>query len=146
MELILKNIEDRKKLVFEYPDGICKDKLLKILADCKNNSNGYVKVTVGKVYRKRTTGERSQNNLFHFLCQVIAKNTGNDMADVKSGLKDMAVNRGYPYSVNPISKKIVGKSTANVDTVQMSLLIDTAYQYIAENDIPVPPNPYEGAE
>ena len=50
------------------------------------------------------------------------------MGDVKNGLKDMAVNRGYPYYVNPISRKVTGRSSASVDTVQMSMLIDTAYQ------------------
>lgn len=144
MELILKYIADDKKLIFEFPDGVSKDKLLKLLGECVKNSNGYAKVSIGRVYRQRTTGERSQNNLFHFLCSVIAQYTGNDMGDVKNGLKDMAVNRGYPYYVNPISRKVTGRSSASVDTVQMSMLIDTAYQYIAENDIPVPPNPYEG--
>lgn len=139
MKIILKNIPNQNQLSFEMPSSGYKVKLDSILADAWKKNNGYVCLTVEKVRKPRTTGEGSQNNLFYALVTEIAKETGNDIEDVKDAVKERAIKRGYPYAVNPISGKIKPYSTTKVDTVQMSYLIDECYQLCAELGIQLPP-------
>lgn len=137
--LVLKHTEGVVDCVcFEKPERQYQETLNKLLADCDKN-NGYVCVTLDKPYKPRTTGEGSQNNLFWFLATAIAKHTGSDIDEVEQGLKDKAINRGYPYHINSVSHKPTGDSMTTVNTVQMSYLIDVAYEEIAEQGIVLPP-------
>lgn len=137
-------VKHRGGLSFDYPVGSVGERLDKLLAKCDTNADGYVVLDVSFPYRQRTTGERSQNNLLHFLIAEIAKATGNDITDVKDGIKERAVKRGYPYHVNRLTNAIKPYSTTMIDTVQCSMLIEECYQLIAEYGIILPPNPYAG--
>lgn len=136
---VLKHIADGERLVFEYPSSAYKQKLMQILDVCGKKTNDYVTVTVNRPYKRRTQGEKSQNNLFYKLVTIIAQETGNEIEDVKDGAKERAVARGYPYRINPLTNKLKPFSSANVNTVQMSYLIDACYEIIAELGVILPP-------
>lgn len=132
-------VKHKEGMCFDWPADTVKDKLAKLLSKCDDVANGYVVLDVSFPYKQRTTGERSQNNLLHFLLTEIAKETGNDINDVKDGIKERAIKRGYPYHVNPLTNAIKPYSTTMINTVQCSMLIDECYQLIAEYGIVLPP-------
>ena len=84
----------------------------------------------------RTTGWRSQNHHFNGHCAQIARETGNDMIDVKAGVKLRAIKRGFP---EPRVVKVKGrvavevlKSEADCTTIECSYLIEEAHQVADE--------------
>lgn len=111
---------------------------------CEEKYNGHVKVEICPPYKSRTTGKVSQNNKFYALITEICKETGNDLEDVKDAVKERAIKRGYPYSVNKITGQVRPYSTTNVNTVEMSYLIDEAMQLCAE--LGINPAPDEASE
>lgn len=139
-------VRHKEGMSFEYPADSVRERLDKLLEKCDKVANGYVVLDVSFPYRQRTTGERSQNNLLHFLLAEIAKETGNDLEDVKDGIKERAIKRGYPYHVNPLTNAIKPYSTTMINTVQCSMLIEECYQLVAEYGIILPPNPYGGED
>ena len=121
-----------KGILFQFPSKAVKQKMLDLFELAREKSNGYMTIDFGLVYKSRTTGEGSQNNLFYELCTEICKETGNDLEDVKDALKERAIKRNYPYSVNKLTGRIRPYSTTQVDTKQMSALIEEALQLCAE--------------
>ena len=120
-------------IIFQFPSKAVKQKMLDLFELAREKSNGYMTIDFGRVYKSRTTGEGSQNNLFYELCTEICKETGNDLEDVKDALKEKAcARRSYPYEVNKMTGRIRPYSTTKVDTVQMAGLIEEAYQLCAE--------------
>ena len=119
-------------LLFHFPSLAVKQKMLDVYNLAKEKSNCYMTVDFGRVYKTRTTGEGSQNNKFYALVTEICKETGNDIEDVKDALKERAIKRGYPYKVNKITGRIRPASTTQVNTVEMSYLIEEAIQLCAE--------------
>ena len=120
-------------IIFQFPSKAVKQKMLDLFELAREKSNGYMTIDFGRVYKSRTTGEGSQNNLFYALCTEICKETGNDLEDVKDALKEKAcARRSYPYEVNKMTGRIRPYSTTKVDTVQMAGLIEEAYQLCAE--------------
>lgn len=140
VKVVLRNIRDKDKISFELPsDKVYLQKINEILDNCHKNSNGYVSVEINRPYKPRTTGEGSQNNKFYALVTEIAKETGNDIEDVKDGVKERALKRGYPYTTNPFTGKIKPYSTTKINTVEMSYLIDECIQLCSELGIILAP-------
>lgn len=136
--LVLKHHKDKTDCIcFDNPTTQYKAKVDKLLQGCKD---GYACVTLEKPYKPRTTGVGSQNNLFWRLATIIANHTGGDISDVEQGLKDKAIAKGYPYHINPVTHRPSGDSMKGINTVEMSYLIDTAYEECAEQGIILTPN------
>lgn len=127
-------------IIFQFPSKAVKQKMLDLFELAREKSNGYMTIDFGRVYKSRTTGKGSQNNLFYELVTEICKETGNDLEDVKDALKERAIKRNYPYSVNKMTGRIRPYSTTQVDTKQMSALIEEALQLCAELGIVVDEN------
>ena len=127
-------------LLIHYPSLDVKSEIKNLYERSKDKYNGYFKIDIQKPYPNRTTGKGSQNNLFYALVTEICKETGNDLTDVKDALKERAIKRNYPYSVNKLTGRIRPYSTTQVDTKQMSALIEEALQLCAELGIVVEEN------
>ena len=139
--LVLRNVPSAERLVFARPKDAVK--LDKVIHDCWQKDNGYVCVTIERVRKPRSVGEKSQNNLFWKLVSLVAQETGDDsakMIDTENGIKERALSRGYPYHVNKITGRCIPESTTRVSSVEMSYLIDTAYQICADLGIVIPSN------
>ena len=54
---------------------------------------------------------------------------------MKDALKEKAIKRGYPYRVNKLTGRIKPYSTTEVNTLEMSYLIEEAIQECCENGI-----------
>lgn len=119
-------------LLLHYPSKEIKQQFLHLWEGAKEKYNGYLTVELKKPYKSRTTGKGSQNNKFYALITEICKETGNDLEDVKDAIKERAIKRGYPYTVNKITGQVRPYSTTKVNTVEMSYLIDEAMQLCAE--------------
>ena len=119
-------------LLLNYPSKEIKQQILHLWEGAKENYNGYLKVDLQKPYKSRTTGKGSQNNKFYALVTEICKETGNDIEDVKDALKEKAIKRGYPYRVNKLTGRLRPYSTTEINTVEMSYLIEEAIQECAE--------------
>ena len=109
--------------------------LSNIVKLCREKYGGYMRVKISPPYKRRTTGKNSQNSKWYALVQKICEATGNDIEDVKDYLKEKAIRRGYPYRVNNLNGKIRPYSTTEVDTVQMSYLIEETIQFCIEYGI-----------
>ena len=129
-----------KGILFQFPSKAVKQKMLDLFELAREKSNGYMTIDFGRVYKSRTTGEGSQNNLFYELATEICKETGNELEDVKDALKERAIKRGYPYKVNKMTGRIRTASTTQVNTVEMGYLIDEAIQLCAELGIVLSPD------
>lgn len=127
-------------LLLYFPSKEVRAEILHLYESSKDKYNGYMKVELSKPYKSRSTGEGSQNNKFYALVTEICKETGNDIEDVKDALKERAIKRNYPYSVNKLTGRIRPYSTTQVDTKQMSALIEEALQLCAELGIVVDEN------
>jgi hypothetical protein len=121
-----------KGLLLHYPSMSVKAEMLHLLEGVKEKYNGFMTVTIDKPYKSRTTGRGSQNNKFYALVTEICKETGNEIEDVKDAIKERAIKRGYPYSINKITGTVRPYSTTKINTVEMSYLIDEAMQLCAE--------------
>ena len=119
-------------LLLHYPSKEIKQQIQHLWEGAKENYNGYLKVDLQKPYKSRTTGKGSQNNKFYALITEICKETGNDLEDVKDALKEKAIKRGYPYRVNKLTGRIRPYSTTEINTVEMSYLIEEAIQECSE--------------
>jgi len=88
-------------------------------------------VKISRPKRPRTTGYLSQNHHWRGHCRDIMEQTGNSMTAVANALKEYAVEfYGYPEDV--IFGKMKPRSEADLDTVEMGLLIDATHQFAAE--------------
>ena len=119
-------------LLIHYPTKEARAEILHLYESSKDKYNGYFKIDIQKPYPNRTTGEGSQNNKFYALVTEICKETGNDLEDVKDALKERAIKRGYPYTVNKLTGRIRPASTTEVNTLEMGYLIDEAIQECCE--------------
>lgn len=122
-------------LLIHYPSNEARAEILHLYESSKEKYNGYFKIDIQKPYPARTTGAGSQNNKFYALVTEICKVTGNDITDVKDALKEKAIKRGYPYRVNKLTGRIKPYSTTEVNTLEMSYLIEEAIQECAEQGI-----------
>lgn len=144
MKIVCYTEPTEKGLLLHFPSASVKAELLHLWNGAKEKYNGYLTVELKNPYKSRTTGEGSQNNKFYALITEICKETGNDLEDVKDAVKERAIKRGYPYSVNKITGQVRPYSTTKVNTVEMSYLIDEAMQLCAE--LGINPAPDEASE
>lgn len=119
-------------LLIHYPSNDIKAEILHLYQTSKDKYNGYFKIDIQKPYPARTTGAGSQNNKFYALVTELCKATGNDVEDVKDALKEKAIKRGYPYRVNKLTGRIKPYSTTEVNTLEMSYLIEEVIQECCE--------------
>lgn len=132
MKLIMRFDVEERGLLFYFPESPYKQKLLEICKKCAAKYNGYAMIDLSAPYKSRTTGKGSQNNKFYALVTRIARETGNDIEDVKDGIKERALKRGYPYKINSLTNSIKPLSTTKINTVEMSYLIDECIQVCSE--------------
>lgn len=122
---------EEKGLVLEYPSESIKQEILHLWESGKEKYNGFLSVELKNPYKSRTTGKGSQNNLFWKLVEYICKETGDDPLATEQDLKIKAIGKGYPYHTSKITGQPVPESMTKINTVEMSYLIDTAYEVIA---------------
>lgn len=132
MKIITRAELTEKGLLLHFPSLQIKQVMKKVYDEAEEKSGGFITCDIKRVYKSRTTGEGSQNNKFYALVTEICKETGNDIEDVKDALKERAIKRGYPYTVNKMTGRIRPFSTTQVDTLQMSYLIEEAIQLCSE--------------
>lgn len=128
MKYVLKAESIENGIILYYPDKAIKQKLNDIVKAVKEKYNGYLTVDIQKPYKSRTTGKNSQNNLFWKLVQLISNETGEDVTDIERDLKIKAIAKGYPYHLSKLTGQPIPESTTKINTVEMSYLIDTAYE------------------
>ena len=102
---------------------------------CKTKYSGFIRLEMSPPYRARTTGELSQNNKIWAMITAIAQQTGNELSDVESAVKERAIKRGYPYHLNKITGKPEPASMRTITTVEASYLIDELYAIASEYDV-----------
>lgn len=128
LKVCLKHRIEDEKLIFELPEEPYKSKLLELSELCNKKSNGFCTVTINRVYKPRTTGQGSQNNLAWKLITIIANEVGEDVTEIERQAKIKAISKGYPYHVSKITGEPIPESMKKIDTVQCSYLIDTLYE------------------
>ena len=135
-----------KGLLLHYPSSSVKAELLHLYEGVKQKYNGYMTLTLDKPYKSRTTGEGSQNNLFWKLVQIICNENGEEPKETERQLKEKAIAKGYPYHISTITGKPVPESMTKINTVEMSYLIDTAFEACAFLGIVLEPELKKPAE
>jgi hypothetical protein len=120
-----------KGLFLHYPTKAVKAEIEHLYQGAKEKYNGYMTITLDKPYKSRTTGEGSQNNLFWKLVEYISNENGEEPKIVERDLKVKAIAKGYPYHVSKITGQPEPESMTIINTVEMSYLIDTAYEVCA---------------
>ena len=135
-----------KGLLIHYPSLSVKNELLHLYEGVKQKYNGYMTLTLDKPYKSRTTGEGSQNNLFWKLVQIICNENGEEPKETERQLKEKAIAKGYPYHISTITGKPVPESMTKINTVEMSYLIDTAFETCAFLGIVLEPELKKPAE
>jgi len=118
-------------LLLHYPSQSVKAELLHLWQGAKEKYNGYLTLTLDKPYKARTTGKGSQNNLIWELIQIICDETGEEPKEIERELKIKAIAKGYPYHISKLTGQPAPESMTKINTVEMSYLIDTAYEVIA---------------
>jgi hypothetical protein len=120
-----------KGLFLHYPTKAVKAEIEHLYQGAKKDYNGYMTVTLDKPYKSRSTGPGSQNNLFWKLVEYISNENGEEPKIVERDLKVKAIAKGYPYHVSKITGQPEPESMTKINTVEMSYLIDTAYEVCA---------------
>jgi hypothetical protein len=120
-----------KGLFLHYPTKDVKAEIEHLYQGAKEKYNGYMTVTLDKPYKSRSTGPGSQNNLFWKLVEYISNENGEEPKIVERDLKVKAIAKGYPYHVSKITGQPEPESMTKINTVEMSYLIDTAYEVCA---------------
>lgn len=128
LKICLKHEIKENKLIFELPTEPYKTRILEISNLSNKKSNGYCMVTLNRVYKPRTTGKNSQNNLAWKLITLIANEVGEDINEIERQAKVKAISKGYPYHVSKLNGELIPESMTKTDTVQFSYLIETLYE------------------
>lgn len=131
MKIVCYTEPQEKGLLLRYPSQSVKAELLHLWEGAKKKYNGYLTLTLDKPYKSRTTGRGSQNNLFWKLVEIISNENGEDPKQNEYDLKIKAIAKGYPYHISKITGQPAPESMTKINTVEMSYLIDTAYEVIA---------------
>lgn len=140
MKIVCYTEPQEKGLLLHYPSLAVKSELLHLWQGAKEKYNGYLTLTLDKPYKSRTTGKGSQNNLFWKLVEIISNENGEEPKQNEHDLKIKAIAKGYPYHVSKITGQPVPESMTKINTVEMSYLIDTAYEVIAFLGIELSPD------
>lgn len=101
----------------------------------KNKMKHLLMVTCkfGKYYKRRSTGERSQNHRINGFIQQIIVGYGLDytVEEMKWYFKKLAIGRGYPFKTMP-DGEIIPKSETRLTTVEAAILSDTIEEWAAK--------------
>jgi hypothetical protein len=84
----------------------------------------------GKYYKRRSTGDRSQNHRINGFIQQIIVGYGLDFSveEMKWYFKKLAVGRGYPFKTMP-DGEIIPKSESKCTTVEAMILSQTIEEW-----------------
>ena len=118
-----------KGLFLHYPSKAVKAEIEHLYQGAKEKYNGYMTVTLDKPYKSRSN---EQNRMFWGIVQQIATETGNDLDDIEEAVKERALKRGYPATVNKLTGRPKPLSMTKVNTVEMMYLLDEVMQLCAE--------------
>lgn len=105
--------------------------LLNMLNLCRAKYNDYVRVTFQPPYKKRSTGDLSQNHKLNGMIMQICKETGSSYDAVKNKIKMIAVETmGYPYE--DFRGVITPKGERDCNTEECAMLIEATYMLGAD--------------
>ena len=123
----LKRVFQKGLLCFELPKGKDAQEALKnVLVACRDKSSDFVKITLSRPYKARSTGKSSQNHHLNGHIMQICSETGNDYETIKYCIKMIAVEEmGYPYS--EICGHILPKRESESDSSECALLIEASH-------------------
>lgn len=127
MKILTNYIIEKSGIFIPYPSKAIKEQIEKIAKGFEQ-----LAITIEKPYPTRSN---EQNKFFWWIVQEIAKAIGADFDDIEKEIKERALIRGYPYTLNTINGKPKAKSMTKVNTVQMGYLIDEAIQFASEQGI-----------
>lgn len=102
----------------------------KLLEFCHKSRGGYLRICLQPPFKRRSTGEKSQNHHLNGHCQQIANYTGEDFDVIKREVKRRAVKYGYPVRVD-LFKNTVPVSEKEIDTIQCGYAIEAAHELAA---------------
>ena len=101
-----------------------------MLAFCDKTRGGYIRLKISPPFKKRSTGEKSQNHHINGHIQQIANETGEEFEVIKDYAKKKAVKYGYP-----IRTDILGNarplSETEIDTEAAGYLIEAVHELAA---------------
>ena len=127
MKILANYILDKSGLFIPYPSIPIKEQIEKIAKGFEQ-----LAVTIEKPYPTRSS---EQNKFFWGIVQEISKASGADFDDIENEIKERALTRGYPYTLNTVNGKPKAESMTKVNTLQMGYLIDEAVQFAAEQGV-----------
>ena len=127
MKILANYIIEQSGIFIPFPSIAIKEQIEKVAKGFEQ-----LAITIEKPYPTRS-GE--QNKFFWGIVQEIAKANGADFDDIENEIKERALTRGYPYTLNTVNGKPKAESMKNVNTVQMGYLIDEAIQFAAEQGV-----------
>lgn len=132
MKLVLKNVPEKSRVVFEMPENAgFRQSVEKVLARCAEKNGGYVLVTLERPRKARTTGENSQNHHLNGHIMQICNETGNDFEAVKYCVKMIAVEQmGYPFKT--VAGHILPQGERQCSTGECAKLIEAAHILAAD--------------
>ena len=98
-----------------------------LLEFCHKNRGGYLRITLAPPFKKRSTGEGSQNHHINGHVTQISNYTGEDFDVIKLEAKRKAIKYGYPTRID-LFKNTIPLSESEIDTVQAGYLIDALHE------------------
>lgn len=129
MKIVCKAKATDGGLLLEYPSISIRSKIVELVAGADKNYGGFLTVDIKKPYKSRSN---EQNRMFWGIVQHIAIETGNDLDDIEEALKERALKRGYPATVNKLTGRLKPLSMTKVNTVEMGYLLDEVLQLCSE--------------
>lgn len=133
MEKVSLVLHRNEKLSFEPPARGTDEYylLLNVINYCKAKYNDYIRITFQPPYKKRSTGDNSQNHKLNGMIMQICRETGSSYDAVKNKIKMIAVETmGYPYE--DFKGVITPKGERDCNTEECSKLIESAYMLGAD--------------
>lgn len=130
MKLAMKYKIDDNGIYFFFPSSYLRQKIAKIA-----EGNEILVCEIKKNYKSRSN---QQNRMFWALVTLIANETGEDIQTVENDLKVKSISKGYPYKVSTLTGYPIPSSTTQVDTKEMSCLLDTCFEVCSFLGIQIP--------
>lgn len=120
------------KLIYEkgrYIIPLDTEGLETLAKQCVEKYSGFVSVTLSKPYKSKT---QKENSKYWVLCTELGRELGMSKEEVSEGVKERAIERGYPFTVNKITGSYIPKSIREDNTKEQAILIETVYQVASE--------------
>jgi hypothetical protein len=99
---------------------------------CFEKNNNYMRISLSYPYKKRTTGEKSQNNAIWGYATQIAIAAYDDPDEIVKEAKRRAAKRGYPYKRDEDDNIIISKITGKPKMESMKVINTVEAGYIIE--------------